>query len=554
MTVRRASLVAVIGLLGALVSAVPVLSQAVSDTISVVKENEDLSNIEMAIRLSEETEVEDVDTVLIGRDDLFADSMAAGVLQADYPLLLVPPTGPVPRIVLNHLAVLNPSRAILLGGEHAILPAVQQELEDLGLIVERREGESRFETAIDIAQTDVGNPPTVILARAFGDEDADDPSQAFADALAAGGMAAAHRWPILLTQTEVLTASTRTYLASLGEVDILLIGGEAAISAAVEDELIQMFGADHVERLAGADRFETALEIAGKRGDESAADADRVVLVQGEGEDAWAAGFAAARHSAVTDGPIVLAREGGLPAVTTEWLAGAQAGGEEEGTRATFAVDPTNVEGVVLTCVTVPEICEQARTALGLPAEVSVSFDPAPGSEVEQREVVRLLVEDPDGALTNEVAVDADCTSSDIAILSNGDAQVGIAATAELGPCTITYTLTYANGATQLATVTYEIVEFEEPPPPPNPITILLACSYFSNSDHEIHCDGSDSTSTAGPIVQWIWDCNGGFLEVDDGSSSECAYDVDDTSGTVTLTVVDDAGNQRSASHTITFP
>src|SRR5690606_21917546 len=175
----------------------------------------------------------------------------------------------------------------LLGGEHAILPAVQQELEDLGLIVERREGESRFETAIDIAQTDVGNPPTVILARALGAEDADDPSQAFADALAAGGMAAPHRWPLLLTQTEVLTASTRTYRASLGEVDILLIGGDAAISAAVEDELSQMFGADHVERLAGADRFETALEIAGKRGDESAADADRVVLVQGEGEDAW---------------------------------------------------------------------------------------------------------------------------------------------------------------------------------------------------------------------------------------------------------------------------
>ena len=76
----------------------------VSDSLSVLKEEGSPCNAEIAVRLSEVTPPAGVTTVLIGRDDDVADSVASGVLQAHSPLLLVPRAGPVPQGVPNELA------------------------------------------------------------------------------------------------------------------------------------------------------------------------------------------------------------------------------------------------------------------------------------------------------------------------------------------------------------------------------------------------------------------------------------------------------------------
>ncbi|MGI9019023.1 MAG: cell wall-binding repeat-containing protein, partial [Euzebya sp.] len=173
--------------------------------------------------------------------------------------------------------------------------------------MERRAGASRFETATAIARADAAAADTVILARAFPSEGATDPTQGFADALAAGGMAAEFGWPVLLTQTEVLTPTTRAYLQEAGIGQVEIMGGTAAISAGVEAEINGLGIA--TERVSGASRAETAIAVAAKRGAPSAAEAAHVVLVQGQTEDAWAGGFAAAARSALLDAPIVLAVE-----------------------------------------------------------------------------------------------------------------------------------------------------------------------------------------------------------------------------------------------------
>ncbi|HUG83253.1 MAG TPA: cell wall-binding repeat-containing protein, partial [Euzebya sp.] len=336
----------------------PVVAQDFpADTLAVVKADEAPSNAEIAVRLSESTDLPDTSTVVIGRDDEFADSLASGVLQSTAPLLLVPRSGPVPQRVRDELARLGPDRVILLGGEAALEPQVADELAGLGYAVERRAGASRFETATAIARSDAGTADTAILARAFPTAGATDPTQAFADALAAGGMAAEMGWPVLLTQTEVLTGSTRTYLQESGIREVKLMGGTAAISAAVEAELQAMGLA--VERIAGASRADTAIEVAKARGADSAADAAHVLLVQGQEADAWAGGFAAAARSAALDAPIVLAAESQLPPETRTWLEGGI-----PGTGSFSQAQP------VLTCVVIPELCEQARVAMGLPPAV----------------------------------------------------------------------------------------------------------------------------------------------------------------------------------------
>ncbi|MGI9016162.1 MAG: cell wall-binding repeat-containing protein [Euzebya sp.] len=322
------------------------------DTLAIVKDDAGLGNAEIAVALSQDTPLPDTDSVLIGRDDEFADSLASGVLQATSPLLLVPREGPVPALVRDELTRLGPSRVILLGGEAALTPAVADELSGLGYTVERRAGDSRFETATDIAQQDAATADTAILARAFAAPGATDPTQGFADALAAGGLAAERGWPVLLTQSDVLTAPTRDYLIQAGITNVKLMGGTAAISVAVEQELGNL--GISTQRLAGDSRSQTAIEVAKERGAETADDAARVLLVQAQTADAWAGGFAAAAHSALFDAPVVLAVGEQLAPETEQWLGGSAA----------FAQDGSEVR---ITCVVVPSVCERGRVALGLP-------------------------------------------------------------------------------------------------------------------------------------------------------------------------------------------
>jgi putative cell wall-binding protein len=356
---RVLAVVAVLVVLPVLPTAVAGGQEFGSDTLSIVKEGESPSNAEIAVRLSESTDLGAVDTVVIGRDDGFADSLASGVLQGTSPLLLVPTAGPLPARVVAELERLGPARVILLGGEAALAPAVADELTARGYAVERRAGASRFETAVAVAATDAPAADTAILARAFAADGSTDPTQAFADALSAGGMAAELGWPVLLTQTDVLTAPTRAHLLAAGIQQVKIIGGTAAVSAAVEDELAQL--GITTERLAGPSRAATAIAVAEERGAPSAADVARVTLVQGQAPDAWAGGFAAAAHSARYDAPIVLGVGEALPDETAAWLEDGVTGGG-----AAYAVDPTTGEPVI-TCVVLPDLCEAARLALGLP-------------------------------------------------------------------------------------------------------------------------------------------------------------------------------------------
>lgn len=354
------------------------------DTVGVIKDGETPSASEVAVRLSEATPLASVDTVVLGRDDEFADSLASGVMQSTSPLLLVPRNGPIPTRVRDELSRLAPQRVVLLGGEAALTTEVADELSGLGYAVERRAGASRFQTATEIARQDAPQATTAILARAFAAEGSTDPTQGFADALAAGGMAAEMGWPVLLTQSDVLTGATRDYLAEAGITEVKLMGGTAAIADTVQTELEAMGIA--TDRLAGASRSQTAIEVAKERGSQTAADAAQVVLVQGQSADAWAGGFAAAAHSALFDAPIVLAVGDQLAPETRAWLEG-DAGVSK--TADTAFQQP----GVRLTCVVVPALCEEARVAMGLPPTV-------PAEQVAGYAFDRDLSSDLEGAPT----------------------------------------------------------------------------------------------------------------------------------------------------------
>lgn len=408
-----------------------------SDTLQVVKAGEQPTPAELSAELAERALVQ-ADRVLIARDDNFADALASGMLQADAPLLLVPSGGPVPDVVMSQVRRLGASAAVLLGGSAAVSDSVEQQLQDAGLAVARRAGTSRIETAVRIAELDGPQATHALLVRAFPSAGGAE-SQAFADTLAAGGLAAERGWPILLTASDQLSAATEAHLRSSAITHVTVVGGPAAVSPEVE-QAVAGLGLT-VDRLAGSTRADTAVVIAESRTGTGLAQAGGgdVVLVEGFSEDAWIGGFAAATWSAVNDAPIVLAAQGTLPPETQAFMDG----------RA-----PATVDDPALLCVVDATVCEEGRQTMGLPAAADVQVQPGDGQPVTAGQAITVTVSAASG-LEGPMTVGGSCLPAPTSHPAGGTATVSAADPLPGGACTVTVVLHHANGTTQVATTVH---------------------------------------------------------------------------------------------------
>ncbi len=273
-------------------------------------------NIDTAIRFTAMAfpadGIDGVDEVLLGREDLFSDTLAAGSATGR-PVLLTDRDRLDARTE-DDLARLEATAVTILGGTAAISDAVEQELRDLGYAVDRLGGTERIETAVRIAsEYHPSASAPAVLARAHGEDTA-----AFADTL--GGSALAHTLggALVLTTSDELHPAVERYLLDSGTTEVVIAGGVAAVSAEVEARVEELGIA--VRRAQGRARADTALAQNLERGLTSAADADRVLLLDGYHDAAWAAGFSAAAWAAGERVAIVLADGPVLGAATTDYL------------------------------------------------------------------------------------------------------------------------------------------------------------------------------------------------------------------------------------------
>lgn len=395
--------------LAALLPAAPATAVTeLGDTLGIVKEGVAPSNVEIAVRLSEATSFLDADAVVIARDDQFADALASGVLQHDAPMLLVPSTGPLPERVTAEIQRLGPDRAIVLGGSAAVSEEVAGELAAQGLAVDRRTGRTRFETAAAIAADAAPEATTAILARAFPSPGATDDTQAFADTLGVAAWAAEDELPILLSNTAELPEATRAYIAGSRLDTIQIVGGTAAISEAVAQELRDM--GLTVNRVAGVDRFETAIAVAGMRGIDDASDVSQVVVVDSQFGNAWAGGLAAAGFAAQTGAPIVLTSGANVPAATEAFLSSGTDGGS----------------ATPIACVAFPAACETARVTIGLPAAAAVAPDTPDGAVVGPGQPVTVAI-DSGGRPVSDVVASGSCLDGPVQLGSSTTVTVTLA-------------------------------------------------------------------------------------------------------------------------------
>ncbi|MBW3665128.1 MAG: CHRD domain-containing protein [Actinobacteria bacterium] len=248
-------------------------------------------------------------TVLLARNDVFADSLSSGPAQGALgaPLLLTL-NDRVVRGVEEELTRLGAQQVILLGGPEALQPQVEARLVELGYRTRRVFGDTRLTTATATAAAFFPSASQAIIARAW-EEPGRDQSQAFADSLGAGALGANLGIPVLLSRTEALSPETSDYLSRSGIRSVIIAGGPDALSDDVEEDL-RGLGLD-VDRAGGETRFETATELflrsqAAEHADDFVGGMHRLVLIEAMDENAWAAGFPAAAHTTGASGLLLV--------------------------------------------------------------------------------------------------------------------------------------------------------------------------------------------------------------------------------------------------------
>ncbi len=163
----------------------------------------------------------------------FADALAGASLAAitNGPILLTP-TASLPEAVAEEVERLGPDLIIVLGGPSAVSSTVFSALEEIAN-TERVFGVDRYQTAVEIALRAFPNGAGVIYV-AVGTN--------FPDALAGAAQAAAIRSPILLTRGDSLPVHVIEAINLLDPYAVVILGGEAAISASVAQQLAQLVG------------------------------------------------------------------------------------------------------------------------------------------------------------------------------------------------------------------------------------------------------------------------------------------------------------------------
>ncbi len=282
--------------------------------------NDGANRYETAVEVAEAAfpDPDAVDDVLLATGEDFADALSAAALAGvvEGPILLTR-TATLPDAVADAISDFDPETVHLLGGDAAISPAVADEVADLGVATNRIAGDDRFATAAEVAAAivteglggeigEVDGASTVLLAD----------GRNFPDAIAAGPGAYAGTHPILLTDTDALPEATTTALADLDVDQVAILGGPSAVSDDVAEALAEDYD---VARLAGADRDETAAEVA--RFFVGNLDFDPANVGLATGADAFdgADALAAAPYLGAAQAPLLLT--GSLPQPTADFLA-----------------------------------------------------------------------------------------------------------------------------------------------------------------------------------------------------------------------------------------
>jgi putative cell wall-binding protein len=194
--------------------------------------------------------------------DALAASYLAGTLAA--PILLTTPGLPLSPSTTAALTFLKTKTLILLGGTSAISQAEQNALGGMSspaggnFSVSRISGITRYDTMAAIDST-----PGASAAGLFNGKKTAflATGQDFPDALGAGPVSYALKFPVILTEGQTLSLQATATLRNLSIQQVIILGGTGAIAAGVE-AAVNAMGISTLARIAGVDRSNTSTLLA----------------------------------------------------------------------------------------------------------------------------------------------------------------------------------------------------------------------------------------------------------------------------------------------------
>lgn len=132
----------------------------------------------------------------------------------------------------------------------------------------RLAGSDRYETSTKISQKYFDKADTVVLAS----------GKNTVDALVSASYADAKKSPILLSKVSDVPASVKAEILRLGAKNVVIVGGNASISAQAENELKAM--GISTRRIAGSSRYETSAILAQEV--KNLTGSDKLILITGQ--------------------------------------------------------------------------------------------------------------------------------------------------------------------------------------------------------------------------------------------------------------------------------
>lgn len=244
-----------------------------------------------------------------------ADALTAGPAAAslDGPLLLTRP-GDLPEATTAELRRLTPAHVYVVGGTDRVsattLAAITAAVP--GATVERISGQTRYDTAVAVAEKFFPAPDGVVLTR--GDT--------FPDALSGGAAAASAGVPLMITEPGALPAPVAAWLAGKTFGTTVVVGGTSSVSDAVATTLAAHAATPAAAvRLAGADRYDTSAAVA------TAVFPDAVNALVATGDN-FPDALAGVPAAAVNAAPILLLPQTCTPLSIFDYVSGSQVSGE----------------------------------------------------------------------------------------------------------------------------------------------------------------------------------------------------------------------------------